>query len=113
MPADRPQATRGTRVRPTIDGASRDPRIADESFLPCDANDLRQPLALELEHASAERRHSVIASTLVVVGRAPTLRGVFDERRAQHPLNGAVERARAHVDLVVRGVLDLLRDRIA
>ena len=35
----------------------------------------------ELERAFAQRRHAIVAATLIVVGGAPALRRLFDQRR--------------------------------
>ena len=55
----------------------------------------------------------VIPAALVVRFRGDTSLTLLDERGAQHPLDGAVERARQQSDLAVCPALDLLHDGVA
>ena len=56
------------------------PGITQEMFRASESHDAREPLKLGLERAFSERRDSIVAATLIVVGGATALRRLFDQR---------------------------------
>ena len=63
--------------------------------------------------ARPRARRAVVAPPLVVERRIGPLVGFLEQAAREHPLDGAVERARAHADRAVGDALDLLHDGVA
>lgn len=87
---------------------SGDSGVVKEAFAAGEADDFRESLQIQLEHAAAKRRHPIVPATLVVVFRAPAMRRVFDESGGEHALDRAVERPWSRTDFAAGRFLDLL-----
>jgi len=83
-------------------------------------DDPSEACELELQHASAERRETVVSAPLLLratlsqsADPSRRARDLFDQAGVEHPLNRPVQCARSHSDLSLGHRLDLLGDGVA
>jgi len=72
----------------------------------------RQTLRFRLHHTPAQAGQAIITPPLIIKVCIRPLIGFFHEFQGEQSLDGAVEGARAHFDLALRALRDLLHDGI-
>src|SRR5262249_2967385 len=91
--------------------ASRAP--GGEPARPREPDEPAEPRGLRARGRRAEGRDPVVAPPLVVVLRVRALAGLHDQALLEHPLDGAVERARGEAQLPPRALGHVLDDPVA